>query len=64
MPDSELPENLARFLQLEQEARDAIDEDAPSPEWHGEILAERLKEIESGTAKFLTLSELKKRLGR
>ncbi|NQZ70360.1 MAG: addiction module protein [Lentisphaeria bacterium] len=31
-----------------------------SPEWHGKLLAERKNKIESGTAKFLTLDELRK----
>ncbi|MGK5091027.1 addiction module protein [Deltaproteobacteria bacterium TL4] len=30
-----------------------------SPEWHGEILAERKKQIESGRAEFVTLESLK-----
>ena len=37
-------------------------EDLPSPDWHGKVLEARLKEIESGAARFLTLDELKARL--
>jgi hypothetical protein len=33
-----------------------------SPEWHGQVLSERRAKIESGEAKYLTGSELKKRL--
>jgi hypothetical protein len=33
-----------------------------SPEWHGRVLSERRAKIESGEAKYLTGSELKKRL--
>jgi hypothetical protein len=40
--------------------RDAAD----SPAWHGRILAGRLAQVESGDADFLTLDELKQRLGR
>ena len=29
----------------------------PTPEWHGDTLAERRKRIESGEAKFYTLEE-------
>lgn len=35
-----------------------------SPEWHGKVLRERMDKIESGEGKFLTVSELKARLGR
>ena len=30
-----------------------------SPDWHGDILAERKAKIESGEARFITLKELK-----
>jgi hypothetical protein len=33
-----------------------------SPDWHGQILSERRAKIESGEAKFISGSELKKRL--
>ncbi|MEO7299688.1 MAG: addiction module protein [Verrucomicrobiota bacterium] len=36
----------------------------PSPEWHRTVLEERLLEMDSGTAKFLTLDELKDRLAK
>lgn len=35
-----------------------------SPAWHGKILAGRLAEVEAGGVDFLTLDELKQRLGR
>ena len=35
-----------------------------SPAWHGEVLAARVAGVESGKAKFISLSELKDRLGR
>ncbi len=35
-----------------------------SPEWHGQILSDRLSKIKSGEAKFISGSELKKRLHR
>jgi hypothetical protein len=34
----------------------------PSPEWHGDVLADRLAKIERGEGKFLTLAEAKARL--
>ena len=33
-----------------------------SPEWHGDILAERRRKIESGEAKFISIEEAKRRL--
>lgn len=33
-----------------------------SPDWHGEVLAARLKKIARGEAKFLSLAEVKRRL--
>ncbi len=38
-------------------------EDVSSPAWHGQVLSERLAKVESGEGKFLTLEELKGRLG-
>ena len=35
-----------------------------SPEWHGQVLAERRAKIESGEAKFISGAELKRRLQR
>ncbi len=35
-----------------------------SPAWHGEILQRRRARIEAGKAKFLTIAQLKKRLGK
>lgn len=31
-----------------------------TPDWHGEILRDRKEKIANGTAKFISLSELKK----
>lgn len=36
--------------------------DVASPEWHGDILADRKARAERGEAKFLTLAELRIRL--
>jgi Putative addiction module component len=33
----------------------------PSPEWHGEILAERKRKIEENQAEFVSLDEVKAR---
>ena len=35
-----------------------------SPAWHGEVLRKRLAKIESDKAEFLTVAQLKKRLGK
>ena len=35
-----------------------------SPAWHESVLSERLKKIEAGEGKFLTLDELKDRLSK
>jgi putative addiction module component (TIGR02574 family) len=35
-----------------------------SPAWHGEVLQKRLARIKAGKAKFLTVGQLKKRLGK
>jgi hypothetical protein len=37
-------------------------EAVPSPEWHGEVLGQRLAKVERGEAEFLTLAQLKERL--
>lgn len=34
-----------------------------SPAWHGEILASRLAKVEAGEGKFLSLEQLRERLG-
>ena len=35
-----------------------------SPAWHGEVLRKRLARIKAGKAEFLTVAQLKKRLGK
>ena len=37
-------------------------EAVPSPDWHGEVIAERLAKIERGEGEFLSIAELKARL--
>ncbi|MCI0537340.1 MAG: addiction module protein [Verrucomicrobiales bacterium] len=37
-------------------------EAVPSPDWHGDVIADRLAKIERGEGKFLTIAELKERL--
>jgi hypothetical protein len=34
----------------------------PSPDWHGDVLAERMAKIERGQGEFLTIPQLKERL--
>ena len=38
-------------------------DDVSSPTWHGEVLSKRVAKVEAGQGKFLTLEELKARLG-
>lgn len=38
------------------------EEELPSPEWHGDILNERRRTIESGESQLISLGELKTRL--
>ncbi len=35
-----------------------------SPAWHGTVLKRRLAKVDAGKAEFLTLAQLKKRLGK
>jgi hypothetical protein len=37
-------------------------EAVPSPDWHAEVIADRLAKIERGEGEFLTLAEVKARL--
>jgi len=39
-----------------------LEDEVPSPDWHGEVLSERLAKVETGEGNFLSLSELKTRL--
>jgi putative addiction module component (TIGR02574 family) len=37
------------------------DAEMPSPEWHGNVLAERKRTIDEGSARFLSIEEVKER---
>jgi hypothetical protein len=37
-------------------------QEIPSPDWHGDILSERLAKVDAGEGNFLTISQLKTRL--
>jgi Putative addiction module component len=39
-------------------------EKIPSPQWHKTVLADRRQQIEQGTAKFISLAKLRKRLSK
>lgn len=56
----------AERLRLMEELWDAIchdvEEPPASPAWHEDVLKERMRKIEAGEEKFLTLDELKERL--
>lgn len=36
----------------------------PSPQWHGEVLQQRLAKVEAGAGEFLTVAQLKERLSK
>ncbi len=42
----------------------ANEKDLPSPEWHGTVIAERLKAVEEGQARYGDWDEAKARLRR
>ena len=39
-------------------------ENVPSPDWHGDVLAERVARLEEGKAEWLTIAQLKERLAK
>ena len=56
-----VPEKLALVDQIWSSLqRDAAD--IPSPDWHKELLEERLRKLESGEANVSSLADVKKRL--
>lgn len=60
---AELP--LQERLQCMEVLWDSLRTAQPdSPEWHGQVLAERRSKIEQGDAKFISGAELKRRLQR
>ena len=56
-----LPERL-QTMELLWASLASTPESVPSPDWHREVLAERMAKIERGEAEFLTVPELKERL--
>ncbi len=58
------PQERLRAMELLWRSLSCAPEGIPSPEWHREVLAARVAEIERGEAQFLTLDELKQRLSR
>jgi putative addiction module component (TIGR02574 family) len=57
-----VPEKLALVDQIWASIR-RDSESVPSPEWHKEVLEERLRRLESGEATTSSLADVKKRLG-
>ena len=49
-------------MELLWQSFSASKEKVPSPDWHGEVLSERLAKVEAGEGKFLSIPELKARL--
>ena len=56
-----IPERL-EMMELLWSSLSRTPDSVPSPDWHGEVVAERLARIESGQAEFLTIPQLKERL--
>ena len=56
--------SVAERLQTIEQIWDSlyrIGENVPSPNWHGEVLADRKTRAERGDARFLTLDQLRSR---
>jgi putative addiction module component (TIGR02574 family) len=56
--------SIAERLQTIEQIWDSLyrqAESIPSPDWHGEVLADRKVRAERGDAKFLTLDQLRSR---
>ena len=56
--------SIAERLQTIEEIWDSLyrhGNDVPSPDWHGDVLADRKARAQRGEAKFLTLDELRSR---
>lgn len=58
-----IPEKLAA-IELLWDDLCRIPKAVPSPQWHGNVLAEREKSISDGDASFSDLNEAKKRIGK
>jgi putative addiction module component (TIGR02574 family) len=56
------PTDKLRALELLWDSLSEYADDLPSPPWHEEVLSERLKKVENGSAKFLTIEQLKQHL--
>ena len=57
--------SVTERLQVMEQLWDTLCRDAtelPSPQWHGDVLADRKERAERGEAKFLTLQQLRSRL--
>ena len=56
--------SIAERLQTMEQIWDSLyrsAENVPSPNWHGEVLADRKTRAERGEARFLTLDQLRSR---
>ena len=56
-----VPERL-KAMELLWESISEESESIESPEWHGEILNKRRDVVESGKAKYLSISQVRERL--
>ena len=59
--DLTLPEKLALLERLWSDLS-RRPQDVPSPEWHGDVLAERIAAVREGRSQFVEWNEAKKRL--
>ena len=55
--------SVAEKLQAIEALWDALDDqEIETPQWHHDVLAERVRKLDSGEAKLISLDELKKQL--
>jgi hypothetical protein len=52
-PLESLPERL-QTMELLWRSFSGSEDEVPSPDWHGEVLSERLAKVEAGEGKFLS----------
>jgi len=53
---------LLQAMELLWKSLSHSESECSSPSWHGQVLSQRLAKATEGKARFLTVSELKKRL--
>ena len=57
-----ISERLETIELLQESLHKVAAEKLPVPDWHADVLDERMRRIESGEAKFITLDEWQKKI--